>query len=83
MAAAMTRDLFDTVAAKALARRPKRTGPPTLEELERYRRLAAQIVVQFGDIYLPIFKRLDVECARARDSDDVLKRVREIAISAA
>ncbi len=78
----MTRDLFDTVPARALGRREKRTGPPTLDELERFRRLAAKIVLEHGEQYLPVFKRLDVECARARDSDDVLNRVRKIAATA-
>ena len=72
-------DPGQTEAAKALGRRPRRTGPATLDELEHYRKFAAWLVIEFGEGCLPIFKRLDVECARARDSDDVLKRVREIA----
>lgn len=70
----MTRDLF--------GRREKRTGPATIEELERHRKLAAPIVLEHGEMYLPIFKRLGLECARARDADDLLDCVRAITTTA-
>jgi hypothetical protein len=82
----VTRDLFDTVAAPALGRKPKRTGPPTLEELEHAREVMARIIIRYGDggeALLPIFKRLDDECAAARERGDVIGRVRKIAATTA
>jgi hypothetical protein len=78
----MTRDLFDTVAAQALGRKPKRTGPPTLEELEHAREVVAKLVIRYGaggEGLLPIFKRLDAECVAIRERDDVIGLVRRIA----
>jgi hypothetical protein len=79
----VARDLFDTVPARALARKSGRpAGPAVLEELEHEREVLARIIIRYGEgaeKFLPIFQRLDRECAAARQQDDVIGRVRRLA----
>lgn len=76
----MTRDLFGTVPSRVLGRRAEGpTGPIALAELERMRRALAQIVLNYGDVYMPIFDRIDRECAARRTEDQVRDRLRSLA----
>lgn len=67
----MTRGLFHTV--------PPRPGPVTLSELRHARWLAAIVVRDFGEKYLPIFERLDAECEAMERKEMLLQRAHEIA----
>lgn len=61
------------------ARRGRKPGPITLAEMEHGRELAAFIVLEYGEQYLPIFERLDDECASLQRRHDSLARVRQVA----
>ena len=79
----MARDLFDTVPARILGRKsPVASGSATLAELERLRQFLASLIIRYGEggeKFLPIFQRLDRECAAARENEDVIGRVRRLA----
>ncbi|WP_128292045.1 hypothetical protein [Afifella aestuarii] len=72
----MTRDLLAT-----RRRAPQARGG--LAELTRARALAASLVLRHGEELLPIFDRLDRECAALEKREDALDRVRAIAATRA
>ncbi|WP_414832155.1 hypothetical protein [Afifella sp. YEN Y35] len=74
----MTRDLLAT-----RRRPPQARGEPGLAELTRARALAASLVLRHGEELLPIFDRLDRECAALEKREDALDRVRAIAATRA
>lgn len=52
---------------------------PSLAELLRARKTAAQIVERFGAVYLPVFEALDEAVEEAQAKEAVLAKVRKIA----
>lgn len=51
---------------------------PTLQDWEAYRELVARLVIE-DPVYIPIFKRIEAEIARAVEQEDVISRARKIA----
>jgi molybdenum-dependent DNA-binding transcriptional regulator ModE len=52
------------------------TTAPTYDELERCLDVAANLVTQFGDEYLPLFARLEKEQAKLAEDQASLDRLR-------
>lgn len=50
----------------------------TLQDWETYLKLAARLVIE-DPVYIPIFKRIEAEIARAVEQEDVISRARKIA----
>lgn len=50
-----------------------------IARLERKLQTAARVVDKYGEKYLNIFKRVDLEYAKAKAENDVIARVRELA----
>lgn len=57
--------------------RPSGTKP-TLQDWEAYLELVARLVIE-DPVYIPIFKRIEAEIARAVEQEDVISRARKIA----
>jgi hypothetical protein len=58
------------------------SGQATLADLVAARKTAARLIMLMGDegfFIVPIFQRLDREVTAAREREDVIGRVREIA----
>lgn len=51
---------------------------PTLADWHRYLELMARLVIH-DPVYIPIFKRVEAEIARATEEEDVISRARKIA----
>jgi hypothetical protein len=58
------------------AKPPKKK--PTLADWHRYLELMARLVIH-DPVYIPIFKRVEAEIARATEEEDVISRARKIA----
>lgn len=52
---------------------------PTYEEVVEARDQCAKIILKYGERYLPIFERLEIEVAALQKKQEVLERVRKIA----
>lgn len=52
--------------------------PITVDRIERALAVAAYVVVNHGDVYLPIFERLECELADAKRRADAVGRARAI-----
>jgi len=50
-----------------------------INELIKAREKCAQIITQYGDVYLPIFERLDNEISALQTRQSAMDRVRMIA----
>jgi len=56
----------------------RRSGTkPSLQDWEAYRELVARLVIE-DPVYIPIFKRIEAEIARAVEEEDVISRARKI-----
>lgn len=55
---------------------------PTLADWDRYLELMARLVIH-DPVYIPIFKRVEAEIARATEEEDVIARARKIAAMSA
>ena len=75
----MTRELFDTVPARALHRRARSAEPITVERLERARMLFAVALLKFGDDAAPFFNRIEAECDALGGQARLLERARALA----
>jgi hypothetical protein len=62
-----------------MSRSARQHEPVTVEELEHALVLLAHIMAMDGDVYAPIFERLDRELYAARQRRDTMARAREIA----
>ena len=51
---------------------------PTLQDWQTYLELVARLVIE-DPVYIPIFKRIEAEIARAVEQEDVISRARKIA----
>lgn len=51
---------------------------PTLADWHRYLELMARLVIH-DPVYIPIFKRVEAEIAKATEEEDVISRARKIA----
>lgn len=71
--------LFDRLPSRAIGRRrPRRSGAITLAELEHARAMAARVVLDCGEQYLPIFERLEAEIAKFKARETLHVRLRAI-----
>lgn len=52
---------------------------PSLYDITKARNKCAQIILSFGEQYLPIFERLEKEFASRKKKQKMLERVRQIA----
>ncbi|GHB40060.1 hypothetical protein GCM10007094_31680 [Pseudovibrio japonicus] len=52
--------------------------PVTLEDLKMARKVAAKVVMRFGDRYLPILDRLDEEYKKMKNRENAKSRARAI-----
>lgn len=52
--------------------------PATLQDWQTYLELVARLVIE-DPVYIPIFKRIEAEIARAVEQEDVISRARKIA----
>jgi len=50
----------------------------TIAELEECQAYVAELIVRFGDVYAPIFDRLEREISALRAKDDVVSRARRL-----
>lgn len=61
-----------------MAPRPQQRQPVTIERIERALVLMAHVVMLDGEVYLPIFNRLEEELQAARRQRDTMFRARQI-----
>jgi hypothetical protein len=71
-------DIKDDAYYRLIGRRPP-IKKVTIEDLRRGRRIMAGIIAQYGDVYLPIFIRLDKELQQAEENERMKKLALEIA----
>ncbi len=51
----------------------------TIADLERSLAVLAKVVARYGDVYLPIFQRMEFELAAAQEREAALARARKMA----
>jgi hypothetical protein len=57
------------------------TSQTSIQELEHALKIAAKVVAMYGEVYLPIFSRLQNELVKAKEADKMKTLALELALS--